>query len=406
MIFSPAGWISAGNSPLENPCAAIAEFENYYRQDRSAEARRHLAILYNNCGIHYSNQNKWNTAERYLTKAKELAPEEKLIRQSLANVLAGRGFESFRNHQWREARLDLEKALRYDPQNPEIQLALSQVVYRLESGTDQTQKLVRDSLRQTGDLRLAEKAGQYEREVALEKTTKELKESNWVIRIPEGLSEVNTARIFDTIEKVTYEVGKDFQYWIKHPVVFVLVAEADFQNIHTGPGWAGALNDGRIKIPVTGRYQEDPRFREVVAHEYTHSVIEDLSYRNPVPFWLHEGLAEYEGYKAAGGKPDDPGHFPLLLAAMKTNSLIPMKVLADPAASQTLPPEIVALAYQQSLAFVLYIEDVYRFYSLLSMIKEIGKGRPVDEATVQGIGRNINFLDEEWRVWLGRKFPK
>jgi len=143
-------------------------------------------------------------------------------------------------------------------------------------------------------------------------------------------------------KEVSKNVGSDFKYWIRHRLIFILVDQGNFKQIHSGPGWAGALNDGRIKIPVTGRYKDPKAFKSVLAHEYTHSVINALARGRGVAFWVHEGLAEYEEHQAGGRTPD----FKLLHQAAKKGGWIPMSFLSEPGASQRLNSGQVTLAYQ------------------------------------------------------------
>lgn len=380
-------------------CREIQEVERYYKGNPSDRAREQIAIVNNNCGMGYAEQKKWNTAERYLMKARQIYPET-VASQNLAYVLAMEGREAFDANDFYKARENYEKALRYDPHNADIKMGLSEAVYRTESRTDKVHELFREGAKTQTDSRIRERVGEFSRTVALEKQTREEKYGNWIMRYPENLPKLKPDAIFKLIEEVHYSVGDDFQYWVKHSQIFILVDGQNFQMIHSGPGWAGALNDGRIKVPVTGLYENPNELKGVLAHEYTHTVINDFAHGNPVPFWFHEGMAEYEEYKAKGENARDPKNFGLLTQALNQNALIPFSVLSEAGASQNLSGIQAGIAYQQALSFVLFIERNYQFYSLLSLLKEIGKAKKPDEAVLLGIGRNLNFLEQEWKEWL------
>ncbi|MCM8775227.1 MAG: peptidase MA family metallohydrolase [Candidatus Omnitrophica bacterium] len=399
--FQTASWVVAAES---DACSLVTDWERYYEAYPTDANRKQLAVANNNCGIEYADKGQWNTAERYLLKAKSLDPENPMFKRSLANVIAHRAQEAFDANEFRLAQADYEKALRYDPDNSQIKMALSEVLYRVESRTDRVRDYANDGAQDLNGGKFREKIDQYGREMMIERKTHEEKFRNWILRFQEGLPEVETAKIFDLLEDISYRIGEDLQYWIKRPVVVVLTDEASFKAIHTGPRWAGALNDGRIKVPITGVSWEDQSFKRILAHEYTHSVIEDLANRRFVPFWFEEGVAQYEELKVAGEDPGDSKHFFEVSRARRDGSLLLIRDLSTRDIAERLTPGQVQLAYQESLAFVLYLVENFRFYTLTSFLREIRSGKNLEEAVTTGIGRNLDFLEEDWKSWLGWKW--
>lgn len=318
-----------------------------------------------------ADEQKWTTAEKFLQKARKLEPENENINKSLASVLAWRGDEAYRLNDLKKARADFEKALRYDPQNSKLKIMLSQIVYRMEGSTQEANGLLEEGLKGNPDESFREQKMQFFREMEIEKQTREIRHGNWILRFQEDLMGVDPKRIFDLIQEVSDFVGEDFEYWIKHRLVFVLVDQMKFEQIHSGPDWAAALNDGRIKIPFSSGLENEKQFKAVLAHEYTHSVINDLSAGYPVPFWFHEGLARYEEDRIRGVSLYDSRYFLNLAQVYKSQSYLPFEILNDPLAAEKIPPSFVPLAYEQSLSFVLYIKDKFRFYPLLSFLKNI-----------------------------------
>src|SRR5205814_97190 len=57
------------------------------------------------------------------------------------------------------------------------------------------------------------------------------------------------------------------------------------------PSWAGALNDGKLRIPIGGVDAMNPELGRVLEHELTHSFIRSMA-RGRCPTWLNEGLAQ------------------------------------------------------------------------------------------------------------------
>jgi hypothetical protein len=72
----------------------------------------------------------------------------------------------------------------------------------------------------------------------------------------------------------------------------ILYTDQAFADITRAPSWAGAINDGRIRIPVQGLSSVTPELARVLKHELTHSFVGQKTHSR-APTWLQEGLAQY-----------------------------------------------------------------------------------------------------------------
>ncbi len=63
-------------------------------------------------------------------------------------------------------------------------------------------------------------------------------------------------------------------------------------DITRAPSWAGALNDGRIRVPVEGLTSMTDELARVLKHELTHSFVAQKT-DGHCPVWLQEGIAQY-----------------------------------------------------------------------------------------------------------------
>ena len=68
---------------------------------------------------------------------------------------------------------------------------------------------------------------------------------------------------------------------------------------HQAPGWVGALNDGRIRVPVQGLTSLTQELSRVLKHELTHSFIRQKTHGH-APMWIQEGLRSGWKGSAAG----------------------------------------------------------------------------------------------------------
>jgi len=72
----------------------------------------------------------------------------------------------------------------------------------------------------------------------------------------------------------------------------ILYTDQAFADITRAPSWAGAINDGRLRIPVQGLSSVTPELAHVLKHELTHSFVGQKSHGR-APTWLQEGVAQY-----------------------------------------------------------------------------------------------------------------
>jgi tetratricopeptide (TPR) repeat protein len=72
----------------------------------------------------------------------------------------------------------------------------------------------------------------------------------------------------------------------------LLYTNQAFADITRAPSWVGALNDGRIRIPVQGLTSVTPALARALRHELTHSLVGGKT-RGRCPVWLQEGVAQW-----------------------------------------------------------------------------------------------------------------
>ncbi len=72
----------------------------------------------------------------------------------------------------------------------------------------------------------------------------------------------------------------------------ILYTDQTFADITRAPSWAGAINDGRIRIPVQGLTSVTPDLARVLKHELTHSFVGQKTHGR-APTWIQEGVAQY-----------------------------------------------------------------------------------------------------------------
>jgi hypothetical protein len=93
-------------------------------------------------------------------------------------------------------------------------------------------------------------------------------------------------------------IESELNYSPPDSIGVILYTQEAFADITKAPGWAGALNDGRIRVPVQGLNGVDQELSRVLKHELTHSFVQQKTHGH-APTWIQEGLAQWmEGQRS------------------------------------------------------------------------------------------------------------
>jgi len=160
------------------------------------------------------------------------------------------------------------------------------------------------------------------------------------------------------------------------------------------PDWAGAVYDGKIRLPLAGMRGMTKRFSAILYHEYMHVLVRFMAGNN-VPVWLNEGLAELSGRRIDSTPLTD------LTAASETGQLLEWRDLEKPFAG--LPDYQVPLAYEQSYSLVLFMVDSYGWHNMAELLESLGKQhgwQGAVTAVYQEYGLDWPAILKEWQADL------
>jgi tetratricopeptide (TPR) repeat protein len=185
----------------------------------------------------------------------------------------------------------LERVRRVAPDSPEA-AKLSGWAYfglnRLPQAVEEWRRSQR--LRPDGDVATA--LAKAERDLEAERGFRENGSEHFVLRY-DGAAAPELARgILRQLEDDFRSVSADLDYRPAEPVAILLYTNQAFADITRAPAWVGAVNDGRIRIPVQGLASVTPALARVLRHELTHSLIAGKT-RGRCPVWLQEGVAQW-----------------------------------------------------------------------------------------------------------------
>ncbi|MBI1738323.1 MAG: hypothetical protein HYR58_03660 [Acidobacteria bacterium] len=109
----------------------------------------------------------------------------------------------------------------------------------------------------------------------------------------DGEAEPGLAReVLKRLEDHFAVIESELNFSPTDPIGVILYTAQAFRNVSRAPGWAGALNDGRIRVPVQGLSSMTPELSATLKHELTHSFVFQKT-RGQCPVWLNEGVAQF-----------------------------------------------------------------------------------------------------------------
>jgi tetratricopeptide (TPR) repeat protein len=178
--------------------------------------------------------------------------------------------------------------------------------------------------------------------------------------------------VLKTLEAEFEEISATLNYVPPEPIGVILYTNQTFMDITRAPSWSGALNDGRIRVPVEGLSTMTGELARVLKHELTHSFVSQKT-GGHCPVWLQEGLAQYmEGKRSranAGALASAyERHMEVSLLSYETSWL-------------TLPKDAASVAYAWSLAVVESIVTVNGIDDLGRILERLAAGSTAEDAS-------------------------
>jgi len=168
-----------------------------------------------------------------------------------------------------------------------------------------------------------------------------------------------------TLDSEYDDLVRDLGYSPRNNIAVTLYTQQAFFDVTRAPSWSGAINDGKLRIPVSGVQSVTPELARVLKHELTHSFVSQMS-GNRCPPWLNEGIAQMEEGKtsAANGRQ--------LAQLFAAGNEIPFNMLEGSFMSFSAPEANVA--YAESLAVTEYIRDAYGMSEIAHILERLSQG--------------------------------
>ncbi len=222
------------------------------------------------------------------------APEEPALLMNAAYICLQRS-------EYKQALEYLERARRYAPDNPDVAKLTGWSYYGLNKLDEAIAEWKRAlTLRPEKEVRDAlERA---ERDKKEEESYRENESSHFKLRYNGTAAPALARDVLRTLEMHFSAIESELNFTPPESIGVILYTQDAFSDITRAPSWVGALNDGRIRVPVQGLSGVDQELSHVLKHELTHSFVRQktrgnclvaANCGNRVPTWVNEGLAQW-----------------------------------------------------------------------------------------------------------------
>ncbi|HXX00997.1 MAG TPA: tetratricopeptide repeat protein [Candidatus Acidoferrales bacterium] len=288
-----------------------------------------------------------------------------------------------------------QRAVRSSPSSPDAYTMLGYAQF----ASDRTKEAVaswKRSLELRPDAAVQQFLAKAQREDAVESDFSQHESSHFVLHY-EGkqVSESFRSQLVAALESDYDDLSRDLGNPPRDSILVTLYTEQAFFDVTHAPTWSGAINDGKLRIPVSGLSTITPELARVLKHELAHSFINQLS-GGRCPHWLNEGIAQLVEPKNLGGD----GHQLALLFKAQRN--IPLNVLEG--SFMNFSGVEAYVAYAESLAAVSYINDSYGMSDIQRILQRISQGSSTEAALRATIHSDYGQLESDLAKYLADRY--
>ena len=327
-------------------------------------------------------------SRRYFENALRFQPENSTILVYYSALLVRTGNAA-------QALPYAQRAVRAAPDSPDAYTMLGYAQF----ASDRTKEAVaswKHSLELRPDAAVQQFLAKAQREQNVETDFAQRESSHFVLHY-EGkqTSEALRGQIIAALESDYDDLARDLGTPARDNILVTLYTEQGFFDVTHAPSWSGAMNDGKLRIPISGLSSMTPELARVLKHELAHSFINQLS-GGRCPPWLHEGIAQFLEPKSLGSD----GHQLALLFKAQQN--IPINALEG--SFQRFSSSQAYLAYAESLAAVSYINDSYGMSDVQRILQRLGEGSSTEAALRSTIHSDYGQLESEVTKYLADKY--
>lgn len=384
--------------PADEPRKAVEVENKVVRDDRvdvsALEDFDHAspetaAAAYFAAGLHEKEHGSLDKAERYFQRALSFTPDDPAVLEHMAALM-------LQMNRFGDAANYAGRATRSAPQSADAWGLLGIAQYYSDD-SDRAVHSLQKSLDLSPNATIDEFLRKAKADESSEANFGQQQTAHFLVRY-EGGSKIPPAlreQIVGVLEAHFTELESQLDYSPRDTIPVFLYTEQSFFDITQAPTWAGAINDGKLRIPISGVTEVNGELSRVLKHELAHSFIDQMT-RNRCPVWLNEGVAQLV-------EPKNSSRNGAALATVFTNGQeVPLGMLEAPFSGLT--TDQARLAYAESLAATETIAQTYGMSDVVSILTRIGEGATPEAAMRATIHSGYKDLEEETGRYLKRNY--
>jgi tetratricopeptide (TPR) repeat protein len=353
----------------------------------SAENLRRLKQAYQQAAVFLTRNGNPEGAIGEYNQALRFVPHD------LALTLALGYLQITQNHFLEAVDLLLPETDRYS-KSPDIHLLLGSAFYGMEN-LDQAIAEWNKALAMQDNPYLREALEKAEREREVSSSYQELHSEHFLLRY-EGEQAGNlSGPVLNSLEGSFHDLVSALDYSPREVIVVLLYPNQAFRDITRSPSWVGALNDGKIRVPVSGITVMTPEVARVLKHELTHSFVRQITLGH-CPTWFNEGLAQLEegATTATLGGP--------VARAFADGKAPGFASLEAPFVDLT--SDEAGLAYAKSLAGLEYLRDTFGMGEIRKFLKLMPSNPDFNALLQSELRLSYPALDQEVANYIVKRF--
>jgi tetratricopeptide (TPR) repeat protein len=288
-----------------------------------------------------------------------------------------------------------ERAARIAPDSPDTLAVLGYAQYSNDRNKDAIRSWKR-SLQLRPDAQVQKYLEKAERDASAESDFTQNESSHFTLKY-EGRQTPESLRrdLVSTLESHYADLVRDLGVAPRGSIAVILYTDQSFFDVTQSPSWAGAVNDGKLRIPVNGMSSVTPELSRVLKHELAHSFINQLS-GGRCPQWLNEGIAQAMEPKSLSSRGRR------LAQLFKAQQEIPYNALEG--SFMRFSGLEAMLAYDESLAAVQFIIDTQSMSDLQRILQRLAEGNSTETALRATIHDDYGRLQDEVGRYLSSKY--
>lgn len=367
--------------------AYLSRLDNDFIHASSPENRRALRRGYQQAAVFLTQQGDPEGSIEKYRHALKLLGEDGTLTLALGYLMVKQ------NHFTEAVDLLLPATDRY-PGSADLHLLLGSAFYGMDN-LDQAITEWKKVLAIHDDPKVREATEKAERERNVAGSYMELRSEHFLLRYEGRETEALSEQVLRTLEAVFHELQLDLDLTPSETIVVLLYPSQAFRDITRTPDWVGAMNDGKIRVPISGLTEMTADLARVLKHELVHSFVRQITLGR-CPTWFNEGLAQLEEGATTAGRGSQ------LARAYAEAKSFPLSSLERPFVE--LSPDQVLLAYAESLAALEYLHETFGMNEIRRLLKAIPSQPDINSLLQDELRLTYPAFEQEVALYIVKRY--